>query len=456
MAFQILNRSLVVLTLLALSVAPGLLTGPAMAAVAAQAQAKTLDRNLEPVVIKGSEVPALIGAPAAKLYVYTFNGNALVGNPIPAQVDEVTAGGSYVTSEDGVLDGNDEIVFMAKDLGDQPIDTAVLTGTLPIAPAWYEIEVIDPLSPGKKGWAYLVRRDTLTSISTDYVDYDHATKRIVTDPDRYELGIATSHVGLNYLALNGSGVNILDRTKVGTIFDVPLLGQVSLTENDLDNPEIIEIKDGPVRAIIQQRVTADSGGPIAEASLSTVDVAYASLLQLRGDISFTLTSSIELLHARISVDFNSAASGATFYNANIPGGVIINGSPDSVSATPLSSWAQVSHAAGRLVQVFDASDAGGTQKNYFCDDNTPGTTECDGTPNRGDNVTYGDAGVWIEGSVNPAFTFKSSLFILSPADGGQDNVGATHAEYYSQPLQAKAYLQANRRALFLPIILMNK
>jgi hypothetical protein len=442
----------VTLALIGVSVVPA---GQAIADATTQAsQAKTLDRDLEPVIVEGSQVSALLDTPVEHLFVYTFSGNSL-GGQIPVQVDERTAGGSYKAVGDGQLDLEDEIVFMAADLGDRPANITELY-TLPISATWYEIEVTNPLSTTQKGWAYLVGSDTLTHISKDYVDYNSTTKRITTNPDHYRLGLATLYAGLDYLTLNGNSTDILDRTKIRAVFDAGFLGTVTLTEEALENPEIDLVKDGPVRVILQQSVAAGPGDPISEASLTTTNLAYNSLLEASASISFTLPGFVDLISVRTSVDLSSAASGATFYNANTPGGVPIDGddSSDSVVATPFSNWAQVSHTTGRLIQVSDPTPAGGTQKNYYCDDNSAGTTECDGSPRTGANGSYGDAGILTEGNVNPSFTIESWLFVL---ESGQDNVGDKYARYFdtNNRLRAVAYLQGVRSTLFLPIILKN-
>jgi hypothetical protein len=387
------------------------------------------------VVVKGSQVPALDGAPLGQLFVYKYSGNNRIG-PIPAQVDEVTSGGDYTSSEDNLLDANDEIVFMAQDTGDQPSDTSGLGSFV----TWYEIEVIDPLNPAQKGWAYLVRGSS-PPVSVDYVQYNTGTRRITTTPNNYELGFATTgHIGWDYLTLNG-GTDILDRTKL-RVTRPPLI----VDEDNLGAPEPVEVIDGSVRVIVQR------GAGFNLVDLTTTYLAYSSMVQ-----SFTeVDSSVSVSKVRTSVDLNVNASGAIFHNANTPpAGVTINGNPDSVAATPFSSWAQVSHTSGRLVQVGDPAPAGGTPKNYYCDDTTS-AQECDATGKTGDGVSYGDSGTMLEGSVNQAFTMSSSLYVLPPAGGGQDQVGATYEEYFFNPLQVAAYLEGERSRIFLPIILKNR
>jgi hypothetical protein len=175
------------------------------------ASTQTLTRDLEPVIFAGTTISRLIGTPVDELWVYAYSGGAWT--QIPAQVDEVTAAGSYVAIEDSLLDENDEIVFMAKDLGDQMASTLLFTGSLSIGRGWYEIEVTNPVSPAQKGWAYLVHSRVLTrTFAGDYVDFDPATHRI--NGETFSLGFATPNPWANYLTLGTGGVDILDRTKM--------------------------------------------------------------------------------------------------------------------------------------------------------------------------------------------------------------------------------------------------
>lgn len=399
-------------------------------AVQAAGEPKTLDRNLEPVVIKGTQLNALLGSPLQQLFVYTFTGSGL-GGQIPLQIDEVNANGSYVSSEDNLLDLNDEVVFMAKDTGNRANDLNLLTA-LPISlTSWYELEIRDPVTPSKKGWAYLVRSTTLpNSSSGNYVDYTPGNLRISTTPNQYILEFAPDeHPGLETLSLFG-GIDILDRTKLRVT-----QGLLEVTENFFGFIAPTEVKDGPVRTILQQSVS------IFQANLNTTYKTYGSIVEL----SATVNSSIIPNNARSSIDFASGISPATFYNANTSGGVTINGLTDSVAETPLSRWFQVSHSSGRLIQVTDSSLVGGTQGNYYTDDNT--------VDNLGQLGSYGDSGYLFSGSINKAFTLRSSLYILPPAGGGSGNVGATYESFFFNPLSVCAALQAQVcQQTFLPII----
>jgi uncharacterized repeat protein (TIGR01451 family) len=363
----------------------------------------TLERDLDPVVVSGTDLPDLQAAPTDELFVYAHRNDSL--EQIPFQVDEVDSG-AYTDTLGGPLDGDDEVVFMASDLGGQPADEGQIGATLPISPTWYRIEVSDPMSPTLKGWAYVVRSSSLTRTFTEtYTTYDAVNNRIVTP--RYAVGFASDFPGLDYLALNESGVDILDRTKIR--ITVPILG--TLDENEIvayiDFEPITAIKEGPVRVLA-------TGGI----------VGYRSILE---------TATVQEIppiifpqRARFSTDYTANAGGSTFYDANTPAGVPVDGNPDAIAETPLSPWSQVSGATGTLVQVTDGSGLGGTQSNYYKDD---ATVDPDDT---GDERSYADVGIKVE-SPNQTIDYRTTLYVLPP---DQENVGATYEAHYDHPLQA--------------------
>ena len=68
---------------------------------------------------------------------------------IPYQIDEITPEGSYFDDDDGILDYNDEIAFMAADLGDSVgTDSWLPEGS----DRRYEVKISDPMNPSEMGW----------------------------------------------------------------------------------------------------------------------------------------------------------------------------------------------------------------------------------------------------------------------------------------------------------------
>ncbi|MGD2179466.1 MAG: Ig-like domain-containing protein, partial [Anaerolineae bacterium] len=362
---------------------------------------ESLSRDLEPVIITGTALSAFAGVPVDQLFIYTHAEGTW--GQIPFQVDERTATGSYTTTEDGLLDDNDEIVLMAMDLGDAASREEVLTSTLPISETWYEIAVTDPLSPTKRGWAYLFRSSLLTPTATsDYVDFDAAEHRI--RGQGYSLGFGTTHPLFEYLALSGGDVDILDRNKIRLYSQIGLLPPQ--TEEFLGPFPDDLIKDGPVRVIVR------GGNGRAYGSMVWWDL---SIPQLPPGYRKAL---------RFSTDFSESASGSILYNAVVTDGVTVDGINEAVPTIPLSPWWQLSTESGTLVLVGDSSSIGGDQVNYYLDDLAVDPEDT------GDQRSYGDVGVYVE-DPNLAFTYTFALYSLP---GAQTNVGAVYEDYFEQPL----------------------
>ena len=368
---------------------------------ATDATPRSLGRDSEPVIVPGAELSVLHGVPLQSVFVYAHRGGGY--RQIPFQVDHLDSTGAYTTTSTGILGPSAELVFMVSDLGDLPSPMGI-TVALPISASWYRIEVSDSLSPTQKGWAFIVRTSALTTTVTQtYASFDPATSRISTTA--YDMGFGSNHPGLEYLALNGSGVDIVDRTKIRL---KTVLG-ITLDEEKLDPLSLGLVANGPIRVIPQ----------------SGDFVAYGSMFQMSISTSLT-TLPIGVSAARLSTDFSVSAVPATFYNANTPMGVAVDGSPDAIAPTPLSDWWQVSGGTGTLVQVIDASGTGGIHTNYYKDSDTVDFQDT------GDSKSYGDTGVRVDfDSPGEKVVYHTATFVLPP---DQPNIGERYAAYVDHPI----------------------
>jgi hypothetical protein len=395
-------------------------------------------RTLEPVVLTGDQLWLLSNAGVDELFVYAYNGSTW--EAVPHQVDEVDANGVY-TVEDGLLDANDELVFMAMDLGEAAGLEAWIADADSQNYPRYEVQVADPLNAGQQGWAYVYRSTTLVpGPSDDYVDWNAGENQIVAAT--YRLGFSpTVHASVDALELNGSGVDALDRTKIR--LDVtcytPIPIPWTLTEEDLAGlvslaPNI----DGPVRV----------GGGNTDSSLWFYHSLYGLDLVLNlGDLELPpLCQQVVINELRLSNDWlDPAVTGmapATYYDSNTPDGVPIDGQADSVPSTPHTTWLQVSGGQGSTVQVADITLGGGSLSNYYKDDLT-----VDPEDTGEDGQSFGDAGFLMKAPAGQA-TVALLMFILEP---GQPNVGATYQDYYGQPLQVTVTAQGAVYRVYVPL-----
>lgn len=97
------------------ALATGALVVLAVATAAAPAAQGGAGRVCEPVVLAGTQLTPLLGATRDELSLWTRRDGSWQRAPL--QMDERATGGNYVPAEDGLLDQDDELVFLADGLG---------------------------------------------------------------------------------------------------------------------------------------------------------------------------------------------------------------------------------------------------------------------------------------------------------------------------------------------------
>lgn len=411
------------------------------AALPARAATSAVSRTLEPVVVSN----VFSGAPVDEVFVYTYSAGD-GWKQIVHQVDERNAVGAYVASEDGVMDANDEVVFMSGDLGSMATPATWITKTVTsVDPTTiYEVAVTNPLNPAEKGYAYLVRSSTLAPDGslTPYMQGFNEADQVIT-AQNYVIGWAEDFGGLDYLALFG-GPDILDRTKLRA--EISAFGQTqTLTEDAIDTQDVSLDKAGPVRVIVHV-VPSD---PRLENVISTTTLAYASYIETitRIDAS-AVPSAATLKSVRLSTDLLPSASGAIYYDENTAAGVTIDGSPDNVAATPFADgWRQVSLDSGATVQVFSIEgDLQAGKQHFYQDDTSPDN-------DTGDGMAYGDSGLLLTNPQGGVFAINSAQYFLPNKQG---NVGAVWSGNSQQPLVVGVADKGDKgdlTAIYLPLLL---
>jgi hypothetical protein len=398
----------------------------------------SLARQHAPVVISGDLLSDLAGSPLEEIFVYAYQGTT--PTQIPFQIDERETGGMYVAVEDGQLDEDDELVFMATDSGgwaNNPsldVDGTVITPT-------YVIALTDPIS-NTHAWTYVFCSAALSrTFSADYVSYDDSndSNDRITSPGRYAVGFNATHAFQDYLALGSSSLDLLDRNKLrvaGTVIFVP----VSANEEDITKDSVHAI-DGPVRVT---RVSTSTFTVVGQPVQTTATLfAYRSLIVQPATIAVP-GAPIQITYYRTSMDWNEQAAGMTYYDANNPAGATINGVPDVVTISPPTRWTQVTGVAGTVVNVSKIpAGLGGTQSTYYKDDST---VDSDDT---GDQRSYGDAGLQVDDPNAGTYTILGHVYFLT---GTTANVGATYLDYYDNPLQASVAVPLPKWYIYLPLV----
>lgn len=377
-------------------------------------------RSADPVIMTGADFPELAGQPIDTLRVLVYRDQAV--RPIPFQVDEIDESGEYVVDEDGLLDANDELVFMVRDVGEQ-IGVGELIGAANLSDKeWYQIEVTDPLSDTAKGWAYIAQTAEPNNMATRaYVSFDPLSRAV--QGITYRIGFTHLRLIAETLML-GDGPDILDRTK----FHVDCRGFLCpITENRLaTSPAAQFLKTGPVRAVLYD------GALMVYGTMIRWDARY----QVQQDFSGPV---------RLAMDFNAAASGARFYNAQVNDGVVVDGNPDNVPALPASPWWQLSTDTGTLIQVVDMDVLDPVVTTHYEDDATKKVLDT------GDGQRYGEVGIRIS---NPqdSVQYTSTYYMLPDL---QPNLGETYAQFFQNPVVttvAHLTVAAADQDVYLPLL----
>jgi hypothetical protein len=397
----------------------------------------SLTRRHDPVVISGGLLLDLLDCPLDEISVYAYKGATPV--QIPSQIDERNADGIYVAIEDGLLDGNDELVFMAIDGGSWVDDPRLgIDGTI-ILPA-YAVTLTDPISDAH-AWAYVFRSAVLSpTFTADYVSYDDSGDHI-TSPGWYTLGFSATYGFMDYLSLGNGGTSILDRDKwriAGTLSGVSF----SANEEAFTQDDVYAI-DGPVR--VTRVYTLSLGVPGSPIRGTVPLFAYRSLVVRPATITVP-DDPFQITYQRISTDWNERALGMAYYDANNPLGVTIDGNPDAIITTPPTRWIQITGITGTIISVNNTlAGLGGIQSTYYKDNSSIANNDT------GDQRSYGDAGFQVE-DPNPGehIVLRQTYFLT----GSAANVGTAYADYYDNPIQVSiaTIFPSPTWCIYLPIV----
>ena len=412
-------------------------------------------RNLEPVIITGSQVTLFSGVDIATLYAYAYSGGEWT--QIPLQIDEVNSLGEY-SIEDGLLDENDELVFLAKDIGEKAGETDWIGDSSSKNNHRYQLQITNPLTPTEVGYVYLYQSDTISPTHVDYIDWVSGTQEIVSEI--YSMGIITSPLQREEsLILNGNDVDVLDRSKYRLRVRCRLGGV---------GPFIIDVNEDYIEAIFVDFYNFEPNfdGPVrvGGGSLSWKNWSYPAMRTSQFGINFDFLSTQvcefqfvnfgRFEEFRFSFDWLDPLTSTmrNYYDSNHSTAVDIDGSPDLLAVSPLKTWSQVSGDYGSVVRLTNLSqNAIGEYQNYYKDDSS---IDYDDT---GDQMSYGDSGFLIEFAKppEPAQNEYGTLevdmveFFLGP---NSPNVGQSYLDYKENPFQVLVTSQEFYLEIFFPMI----
>ena len=365
-------------------------------------------RDYEPVVMTGNAISGFLGENVDHIFCYAYHADDEKWVQIPSQIDEKDDSSHvWVPSPNNVLDANDEILFMARDMGDRtPHPWTWIDDQESRANSRFEIKVEDPNVPGAEAYIYVFLSSAIQDTATGYMQYTPANPSAADDvasgasyiqghnvagiPDRWEIPVAAG----------GNGTDLLDRQKAriyGLLYGFIVL---DVNENILYDPEEptmlppeVEVVTGKVR--VSRRVWYDV---LSLYRFAIPYYFYPYSVECKGASGTIKPSLINTSLIRTSFDLTSNANGMTFHN-NFNSDISVDGSPDEVNTQilfkPDYNWNMFTGDQGTIVMTYTANQIGTTELYYY--DNSAGGSG-DGKDDTGDGESWGDTGILITGT----------------------------------------------------------
>ncbi len=294
-----------------------------------------IDRIMDKVVIKGKRFPKLLGKPISGLRLMAFEkGKA---QPVPFQVDERTPNGNYVMErpdgskdcdvDNGRLDKNDELVFMAMDAGESGNAEAFPQGS-----PFHCITLTDMQSKAS-GRVYLVyfKSSPPPQSRKSYMRYRERKGFDEVVSPYYTLHFPKNNVFISDFMIHekagGNGADIMDRIKMRSGVDV-LAGRFSLLRTEEDfTTEVLGMIKGPVRVVRQTStrlsllLSLKSPSVVVDGSFYPCSFEFPSMLSL----PFRMDMVASDAYIRQGWDLNRNAIGMKFFTNIDPHGVTLDG-----------------------------------------------------------------------------------------------------------------------------------
>jgi hypothetical protein len=427
------------------------------------APAQFADRQLDPVVITGAQLPSFAGVPVGEIVGFAWRNGAWAQGPVqvdqrktvelntvynkpanttnPVNVSVYADANTWVGAGSGVLGNNDELAFMAADAG-----TTAPPGAPANVVAGSRLQLrVNDARDGDSAYFYLFRRSSgalQPSAGRRYVLYTFSlasgnyktTYRFDDGPNPENSTLQTGAYtrafhdrwlddGVNVTIGGARNVDILDRHKA--LLGPGVCGRSEDTFNDAEGAFIANI-NGPVRAI-RSYIGANSG-PYTQRT----HIFYSQREDIITDLRVhAIPGPVDFF------DYSNAARGMGYSNSHNPGPLTIDGDPDVVADTA-PVWEKVDGPQGAITHVWSLTTdiAGVTAKLYYEDNDVNPITQC-----TGDAQALGSSGLWM----------TSNLPNTDPHAGAANRLQARRTIYYEAPARTQSDAQRHAEQVLAPL-----
>ncbi|PCJ17822.1 MAG: hypothetical protein COB04_08155 [Gammaproteobacteria bacterium] len=259
-------------------------------------------RQLEVTVIKGQQLGFILGQPAKDFSIMVANETGVT--PIAFQFDDtnikgltfVPGGNVPAKGTEGLIDPDDELVFMYKDMGIKASKESFehIEGQL--------ISELEITEDGISRYAYLLKGNSQRS-SKIYANYNFETGYLETetyslqfDPDNI---MVWSDWNIKGFEGTGSAPNILDTMKIRIFAKLGFL-KASL-HNGIVPVQMLAAKNGPIRAVVESDVSLGlfgvdilTGGLSVTFSAQTIEYPIFAIIPKAANVLSSLDIDVTL------------------------------------------------------------------------------------------------------------------------------------------------------------------
>ena len=291
-------------------------------------------RSRGPVIVPGSQLAPLVGVSVDLVRVLAVRDGTHV--PIPFQVDERKPDGEWAYADgveatadpDEALDADDEVVFMAADVGTRS------TREPPGCRRSVEVQIADPVEGGRS-WVYVCEAVSAAGAraNEEYLELDTTTDTVDTPfySVTFSHSLPSSYAFVGLRRPDGStGLNVIDRTKIRVKAHL-LLGLIEWATNEDDmQSRPVGYLAGPVRVIRRVRSVVKLGLGIESPTFRQDTTFYPDSAIVLGpfDVPFEPGALVQGFDSYAYADFRRA--GWKLYTSRNPDPVTVDGSMSAV------------------------------------------------------------------------------------------------------------------------------
>ena len=384
------------------------------------------------VVISGADLSQYLDVRVDQIRLYKFSRNEMQWQTIPFQIDELDNSTDYFGEKNGLLDENDEIVFLYDDAGDSASGCNQINYIETDNKDRYKIRIIYPVYPDEYKYVYLYVSDSLPLSEVSFIHNGVHSQFDFIETPVYRISHADHGLQDTLIIrseFGGDGLNILDRQKLRVRLSLAYFGNADLNLWEGAKQTIEPLPGLTVRIRVRKKELQYTSHPIIRCHRSM-------RMEFRGDFTYSGSEythienimlyatfnpydakfRIEALNIepqqyarvkllRFSEDLNQTAAGMRLFNAFYEEGVRIDGQPDIFSGNllwPGQTWYGITanpddplstlSSTALFTVISNQTTAMGEEQNFYYQDTVQPVPY-----DTGDNQSFGDTGILITG-----------------------------------------------------------